>query len=335
MTPTWAEIYEQVRTLLADDDTPGGQIFTDAYLAIQAKGVTESIFRAFDRYSLPYVQKETFVRVPSYTSYVDLATAGINSGGTVNEVWCKEPEFITDIPLSPAPSNDPTTGFVRLQPFDLSGFTTGDLVEVILDRRFYGVVNDTWTITVDSPYIILNGCLAQIKAPADYSGAAPGYVSKGGTWRQLVGPDLNWNPDDRGEGGQGSTSKWALRGQALRLWPVNSQVQVLSVKYGVTGEMDMENPDAVVQLDDSLMLYANAIAGVAGQNKGQTGIEKFLVTAYGPTMQPTGEGGILGGFVDRMIKDMQQSPQIKGRFAPRNWNRGFLRNQTYRNWRSY
>lgn len=330
MTPTWAEIYDLVRVRLGDDDTPGGQIFTDAYLASHAKAAAEDVFRAFSRYRIPYVERETFVRVAPYTSYVDMNASGINGGNTVSQIWSKEPEFISEVPLTPAPSNDPATGFVQLQPLDISGLATGDTVEVILDRRFYGVVNDVWTITVNSPFIILNGCLAAIRPSADYTGALPGYMSKGGGWRELGGPDSNWNPEDRGGQGTGTTSRWAVRGGGLRLWPASSTAQVLSVRYAVTGDYDQDTPDAVTQLDDSLTLYSTIIAGKAAQSKGQPNAEIFLAEAYGPTMQPTGEGGILGGIIDRMILGMQMAPRIKGRFTPRNWNRYFVGGQSRR-----
>lgn len=333
MIPTWGQIYDQVRVLLNDTEVPGGQLFTNANLVEHAKDVTEGVFRAFRRYDVPYVDKETFVRVPPHTSYVDLAWAGINSAGTVTDLWVKTPEVLVDVPLSPAPSNDPTTGFVRLQPFSLDGLATGDLVEVILDRRFYGIVNDTWTITVDSPFIILNGCLAAIKDASLYVGAQPGYVAKGGQWRQLAGPVNDWDPADRGHQGTGATSQWALRGSAIRLWPASTDSQVLSVSYGVAGEMDMATPDAVAQLDDSLMLYANGIAGLAARSKGQPGSEIFFQTAYGPTLQPTGEGGILGGMINEMVKNQQMTPRKKARFAPRNWNKGFVREQWFRGFR--
>ena len=193
-------------------------------------------------------------------------------------------------------------------------------VEVILDLRTNGIINDTWTITVDSPYLILNGCLAPLKLAADYAGALPGYVSKGGQWKDVTGPRQDFGPANR-QDGQGLPASFFVRKNAIRLAPSCAQRLVLSVSYRLTGDWTFTSADSPIMMDDCESVLVSAVAGLAMKSKGQDGWQDVLMEAYGPSMQPDGDSGALGGMIDQYIKQMQFDPQTKRRFRAKNMSR--------------
>ena len=126
MTPTWAIINEAVRSRTGDTEIAGGQAYTDAILAPHNRQAWADLFRALNRFGVSYVNAETFVSLPANSTYLDTAANGISGASSIFKMECKAPDVISVIPLIPALSNDPATGFVRIQPYDITGFTTGD-----------------------------------------------------------------------------------------------------------------------------------------------------------------------------------------------------------------
>ncbi len=316
---TFTQIYQRVRTRLGDDEVVGGQVFTDAYLSIHMPDIWANTIGAMSKWGLPYTEKESFVLVQPHQSYVDLQRSGLPNPGAIFEVWAGTPSVVTQVPLSPAPSTDPATGFIRLEPASLTGFQTGDEVMVLADPRFQGVVNDVWTVTISAPFMILNGCFATIRPSGDYAGATPGRVAKvdQSNWRQLR-PIDDYNPGTRSE--QGSLpNSYAYRGQVMRLEPVAATQQILSVSYYITGDASFVSTDSPVVADDMSRVLVPYLAGVACQSKGQPGFQDFYVEALGqPVPIATGEGGALGEYIALKVKEMQRAPLQKGRFREKN-----------------
>lgn len=321
---TFSQIYQRVRILLSDDEIVGGQLFTNALLTEFMPDAWASYVGVMSKFGLPYTEKESFVLVQPYQSYVDVVRSGLPNAGAILEVWAGTPDIVQQIPLSPAPTPDPSTGFIRVQPSSITGFQTGDTVSIIQDPRFEGVVNDVWTVTVSAPYLILNGCFANIRPSGDYATALPGWAVRipSSNWRELLYSE-DYDPSDRMVQSN-LTGQWSYRGQAIRLIPPATTQQVLSVTYRITGDSTFVSSDSPVVDDDASRVLVPYIAGVAARAKGQPGADTLIVQAVGnPEGVMTGEGGILGESISLKIKTMQRNPLLKGRFRPKNMGTRF------------
>lgn len=319
---SFSDCYDRVRSKLSDDEIAGGQVFTDTMLEPFMVEAWAGFVAAQSKWSIPYTEKESFVYVQPYQDYIDVAQAGLPNPKQLIEVWsCGEPSLIVELPQSPAPSNDPITGDVRVVPYDISGFTTGDKVGIYMDPRFYGGgVNDEWAVRVDSPYLVLLGCRASIKAPADYGTVSPGYVFKAspGSWYPLT-PYLLDTPADWDASGERS-QLWKYKGQAIHLSPRSSSEQILSVIYRISGDSTFVTSDSPVLEDDAANFLVEYLCGVASQSKGQPGYQEFLMKATGnPQGLITGEGGLIGEYISGKVKEMQVTPQHKARFRVKNF----------------
>lgn len=319
---SFSDCYERIRNKLSDDEIPGGQVFTDTYLEPHMVEAWAGFVAAQAKWSLPYTEKETFVYVQPYQDYIDVAQAGLPNPKQLIEVWsCGEPSLIVEIPLSPAPSNDPVTGDVRIVPQDISGFQTGDKVGVYMDPRFLGGgVNDEWAVRVDDPYLVLLGCRAPIKDSSAYGTTTPGYVFKAdpNSWYPLTHTleDLT-NP---GDFASNRSRTWRYRGQAIHLEPRSSAAQMLSVIYRVSGDSSFVTSDSPVLEDDAGNFLVNYICGSASKAKGQPGWETYFQLSVGnPVGIIDGEGGLCGEFIAGKVKEMQSSPQYKSRFRVKNY----------------
>jgi hypothetical protein len=316
---SFSECYQRVRTKLGDTEIVGGQVFTNSFLEPHMAEAWAGFVAAQAKWSLPYTEKESFVYVQPYQDYIDVAQSGLPNPKQIMEVWsCGKPSVISQLPQSPAPSNDPNTGDVRVVPTDITGFTTGDKVGIYMDPRFYGGgVNDEWAVRVDSPYLVLLGCRAPIKASSDYGTVQPGYVFKAGgnSWYQL-GPQFE---TDRGDT-QGRTQFWHYKGQAIHLSPRSTEEQVLSVIYRISGDSTFVTSDSPVLEDDAANFLVEYLAGVAAQSKGQPGWQAFMMKAVGNAEGLiTGDGGLIGEYVAGKVKEMQLTPQYKRRFQTKNF----------------
>lgn len=316
---TFTQIYQRVRQRLGDDEVVGGQVFTDAYLGTLMPDNWANVIGAFSKFGLPYTEAESFVLVQPFQSYIDVQRSGLPNPGAILEVWLGTPDFVSSIPLSPAPTTDPTTGFVRIQPTSTTGLANGNEVMILGDPRFLGVVNDVWTVSVAGGVVTLNGCFATIRNPADYAGATPGNIVNvtPTSWRQLTYLQ-DYDPGTRNMQAD-RPSHYTYRKQAIRLVPDPQTQQVLSVTYRITGDSTFVSSDSPVIADDVSRILTPYLAGVACQAKGQPGYEDFYVEAFGkPTPVPDGEGGILGEYIALKLKELQLNPLQKSRFRVKN-----------------
>ncbi|MFN7834470.1 MAG: hypothetical protein ACK5NY_01555 [Burkholderiaceae bacterium] len=304
---------------MSDDEVASGQLFTNGMLADFMVEAWANYIGAMSKWGLPYTEKESFILVQPHQSYVDVVRSGLPNPGAILEVWAGVPDIVQQIPLSPAPSTDPATGFIQVQPASVAGFQTGDFVSIIQDHRFEGVVNDVWTVTVSGGFLILNGCFATIRNPADYVGANPGWAVRvpQSAWRSLSYSE-DYDPGERAAAAN-LTGEWSYRGQALRLIPPSASQQVLAVTYRITGDSSFVSSDSPVVEDDAARVLVPYLAGVAARAKGQPGAQELLMESVGnPLGVMDGEGGVLGESIALKIKTMQQSPLQKGRFRPKN-----------------
>lgn len=319
---SFSTCYDRIRGKLSDDEVPGGQIFTDAYLQPFMAEAWAGFMAAQAKWSLPYTLKETFVYVQPYQDYIDVAQAGLPNPKQLIEVWsCGTPQLITQLPQSPAPSNDPVTGDVRITPVSVAGFTTGDKVGIYMDPRFYGGgINDSWTVRVDGSFLVLLGCRAPIKAPGDYGTTLPGYVFKASpnSWYELIpSPEDGHQP---GDAYADRTLTWHYRGQAIYLGPRSASAQILSVVYRVSGDSSFVTSDSPVLEDDAANFLTEYICGVVAQAKGQPGWQAYLRKAVGNDDGViTGDGGLIGEYIAGKVKEMQTQPQHKSRFRVKNY----------------
>jgi hypothetical protein len=322
-TPT--QIYSTTRTLLGADESGGAAVFNDTFLGSLMSPIWADFYRICSKYGVPHTEHESFVRLEPHQDYVNLVRSGLPNPSALLEVWVGKVDTITNIPLSPAPSTDPTTGFVRLQPYDLTGFADGDEVQVIMDQRFFGVICDSWRIKVEAPYVILLGAYADVRPPADYAGVPDGWLVKCDphSWRMLTGP-VSSDPEMRAVAGPSNEPMlWSTRGQAIRIAPPSDQVRILSVVYRVSGDSTFISTDSPVIADDVESMVANWLAGYAARAKGQPGWETYLQMALGPNfLDLNGEpGGQLGSWISNQIKTLQQMPTQANRFRAKNMNK--------------
>jgi hypothetical protein len=319
---SFSDCYQRVRVKLSDTEVPTGQVFTDSFLEPLMVEAWAGFVAAQAKWSLPYTEKESFVYVQPYQDYIDVAQSGLPNPKQLIEVWsCGEPSLLVELPQSPAPSNDPTTGDVRVVPQDISGFSTGDKVGIYMDPRFYGGgVNDEWSVRVDSPYLVLLGCKAPIKDPSDYGTLVPGYVFKASSnsWYPLTYQPEDSPADWNATGGR--SQLWTYRGQAIRLSPRRESAQILSVIYRISGDSTFVTSDSPVLEDDAANFLTEYLCGVAAQSKGQPGWQSFMLKAVGNEMGlADGNGGLLGEFIAGKVKEMQMTPQFKSRFRVKNY----------------
>lgn len=238
MRPTLTQVYNEARAFLGDDDVVGGQDFQNSTLGPHLQAAYNDLFRILTNLQIPKTQTEAFYAMAAYQTTLDPAQAGITDLGVT--IGMEERGSISSQNVSNA---TPGTTGCTLQ-VNGHGLTTGAVVSVNGIVGLTPDVNNIFGISVvDANNILLLGCLA--------TGT---YVS-GGTivtsseqfipmqfvdridWTQAApGPQLN---------------VYAIEGVNFKFYPANN-IRQLRIIYELSGDLNVSNPSAVIQVDDSL-----------------------------------------------------------------------------------
>jgi hypothetical protein len=234
--PTINQVLNEARAFLGDDDVPGGSDFVNTTLEPHLQAAYNDLFRIFNNEQVPKTQTECFYAMAAYQTTLDPVQAGITDLGST--IGMEERGSVTTLNVTNA---TPGANGCTLQ-VNNHGLTTGAVVSVNGITGLTPDVNNIFGISVvDANDILLLGC------------TATGTYVSGGTiststeeflpmqyvdridWTQPVpGPQLN---------------VYSIEGVNFKFYPANN-IRQLRIIYELSGDLNVSNVNAVIQVDD-------------------------------------------------------------------------------------
>lgn len=301
MIPTMANCLDAARFYLGDDQTSGGEVFTNTLLTPAFNMAYRELFRAFQGIANPRVQRTAFYDLPAYTSFLSPATAGIADFGEIEVL--EERGGVTSVAITGATAG---SGFVTITAAS-HGYATGDAIVV------FGVVGMTgvagiWGITkVDANSFKLNGAVGV----GAYSSG--GTASKSGeTFAEVIGPRRI--VDVGGAVSQLGIYDWY---EDAFHFLVCTGIRELRITY-ISSAATIASVNDTTGVDDSLDFLAIRTAGLASSSRGaRDRAAELNVMAVGPTGQADGSGGILRELLAAGVRALQANPVQRPPFRDR------------------
>ncbi len=320
MIPTTAEVYTATRFLLGDTKVTGGQIFTDAFLAVYFPSAYMSLFRWLERNGNKLVRRTQYFNLPANTSYITPAGMYILNMG--------EPLEIYDRPVG-----DTITGMVATfnaaslgvpPSLDLTaashGLTAGAQVVtfgfgIFTATSITADANDQWYIDVPNANTIrLLGCGA---VDLGNGIGSTGIVSTGSGDFPTVplnqAYDISQFPSTASNG---QLSTWMWQGDAIRFIPATAARQI-KVVYSMSGKATEAQLTGSIGIDDSLDALSTFLAAACAQAKGFNGIAQnlFMRAVGNPTGDTTNiQGGAFYELAQLGLKQINKTRIVVGRY---------------------
>ena len=289
--PTVQSILDTTRSLLADTDVTGGQVFTNTILLPRLNIAYRELMRCLSGIQNPYVQRDAYYNLPAHTSVLAPSTAGIADMG--EPLILEERDVGTTATISGVVSSGGTVTVTTLAPHS---YATGSQAAI------YGVigmtgVNELFTISVTGlSTFTLNGAVTT------------GTYSSGGV--ATVGNEqfVPIYPLDRIE--QVSVTEgedleyFSWTGDEFR-FPPCSNARQLRIVYQASGS-SLAVTDTV-GFDDSQDFLAFRTAALAASAHGASEVASACnLEALGPSLQADGTGGQIRQLVLTGIRSMQR-----------------------------
>lgn len=307
---TFASIFAAVRDRLSDTDAADLK-YTDAYLKSFGRQAYEAMVKAFNLHGLRAVKHRTPYILPVNTSVIVPRSLGIANFAAPLRLWDRAVKVKSALLSSPVPSFESGTGFLLVRPSDLTGFASGQTVEIVGEKRVGYAVNDSWTITVVGGDIRLNGCTADLVGSTITGGNAPGTVVLGSgkflpvdsttmhpnELPTVLVPAVTWHMWDR---------------TYIRVSPVSVERELM-IEYTIAGTVDLTDLNLDIVYEDVESFLVPYMAGlVASTNSMPALAEALLVEACGRdpmsgNSEPNGYAGALGSLIAARVKSLQQN----------------------------
>lgn len=301
MKPTLQQIMDQSRSLLGDDDLAGGAIFTNQVLQPHVSQATRELFRVLRGTEDPFVLTDAYYLLPTNTSTLDPATAGLLNFNIPEWVEMQiGPSIgiaISNVVVGTSGGN-PVATVTTATPH---GLTNGASCVVwgILGFDPFNSPNSLWTITsTGASTLTLNGC------------TATGTYVSGGFLAGITGNFTQMEPLDRIENvpavsGNSPITAYAWEGGVFRFYPAPQPI-LLRIVFR-TSNIVTTSSSGVIPIDDCQDYIATRAAGFAGASRGADQTARSLhEQAVGPTGQADGNGGLLRQLVQVDVRNMQR-----------------------------
>jgi hypothetical protein len=236
MRPTIEQVLNETRSFLGDDDVVGGQDFQDQVLEPHLKAAYNDLFRILNNEQIPKTQTECFYVMPAYQTSLDPAQAGITDLGST--IGMEERGTVTTLNVTNA---TPGATGVTLQVIN-HGLSTGAIVPV---NGIVGLTPDVNSIfgiqVVDANDILLLGC------------TATGTYVSGGTISTSTEQFIPMQSVDRIDWVNSSPGPqlnyYSIEGVYYKFYPANN-IRQLRIIYELSGDLNVSNTGAVIQIDD-------------------------------------------------------------------------------------
>lgn len=277
---------------LGDDQTAGGEVFTNTILTQPFNAAYRELFRALQGLANPRVQRTLYYDLPAYTDYLAPSTAGIADFGEIEVL--EERGGVTSVAITNAVAG---SGFITITATS-HGFTTGDPI-VIFGVGGLAGTGGIWGITVsDANTFKINGAIGT----GSYTSG--GTASKSGErFAEVVGPRRLVDT----VGGSGSLGAYDWFEDAFH-FPICTGVRELRITY-ISSAGTIATVNDTTGVDDSLDFLAIRTAGLAASSRGaRDRANELNVLAVGPNGQADGTGGILRELVAAGVRALQANP---------------------------
>lgn len=301
MIPTMTNCLDAARFYLGDDQTSGGEVFTNTVLTQPFNMAYRELFRTLEGLAIPRVQRSAYYNLPAFTSFLSPATANIADMGEVQIL--EERGGVTSVAISNAVAG---AGFVTITTATHS-YTTGDSIVIFGVGGMTGVAG-IWGVTVvDATNFKLNGAVG---VGAYTSG---GTASKSGEqFTEVVGPRRL--VDSVGQVGALGIYDWY---EDSFHFPVCNAIRELRITY-ISSAATIAAVGDTTGVDDSLDFLAIRTAGLAASSRGaRDRAAELNLMAIGPSGQADGSGGILRELVVTAVRALQANPVQRPPFRQR------------------
>ncbi len=289
--PTVQAVYDQVRSLLGDDQIVGGEVFTNAVLQPHYGVAYRTLYRTMAILGNPYIERDVYYTLPPNTTFLDPATVGITDLG--------EPLFIdwrsglTTVAITGAL----VSAVLVTVTAPGHGYASGDMPVI---GGIVGIVgtDGIWGITVlDANTFTLNGCIAT------------GVYVSGGTATKGGGRFFPMKAVDRFDDIGTVTNDYAYTWQQdVFGFRPNAIAVELRITYSASGNPPLLT-SAIIGIDDSLDYLATHTAGMAIASRGGEHMaNELIIRALGQLKSEENPGGLLLSFLRNEIKRVQRIP---------------------------
>lgn len=302
MIPTMTNCLDAARFYLGDDQTSGGEVFTNTILTPAFNMAYRELFRALQGIANPRVQRTVFYDLPANTAFLAPSTAGIADFGEIEVM--EERGGVTSVSITNAVTG---SGFVTITAAS-HGFATGDAIVV------FGVVglsgtSGIWGVTVtDANTFKLNGAVG-----AGTYTAATGTASKSGeTFTEVIGPRriIDVGPVSSSLG----VYDWYEDAFHFQMCNVLRELRITYISSAAT----IAAVGDTTGVDDSLDFLAIRTAGLAASSRGaRDRAAELNAMALGASGQADGSGGILRELVAAGVRALQANPCQRPPFRDR------------------
>lgn len=273
MIPLRGDVGQAVRGMLGDTQVAAGQLYTNDFQVPFLNLAYQELWSRGSMCGLDRVQREGYYLLPAFTGIFNPVSAGLTNFREPVEIW--ERGSATAFAVTNAQPATPAAGQLTLTLGSSlpANVTSGTMLEVYSVGGISDDVNDSWTVTVNSPTsIVLNGCTA---AGTYTSGGTVVYSTE--QWSGPLDPQqttdsfpFNALPGNSTPG-QTILGMYCLQNGRIK-FPACTTTREIKLEYLLSGTLSLTTPGSNANdsmgIDDSLTFLAMRTAQHAGFSKG-------------------------------------------------------------------
>ncbi len=286
-TTTLGAVYDQARSVLADDRRDGGQKYTNRKLLPHAQQAVRDLFRTLRNIGDPRINKEVYHVLEANTSMLAPSTAGITD--MASPLLVEQRGGLTTLVVSAVTVSDAN---ISVTTSAAHGFSTGDNITLNALGGLTGT-EGLWAITKSSATVfVVNGCVAS--GTYGIGGAA---VKSTQEFTEVPAQVRIQSTPSTGLG-------WTWRDNNMWFTPSSDERQ-LRISYDSSATVPTKKSDTIA-VDDCLDFLATRAAALATKVRAPTVSKDLNFEALGRSLQPDASGGLLRALLSAAVKAEQR-----------------------------
>lgn len=305
MVNTLGEVLNTARAALQGGDTSPAYGLSNAVMQQFFNVAYPELWQIMAQVQTPRVRRDFFHYLPGYTTLFDPQAIGITDFGEPE--WMEERGGVTAVDITGTSDATPIV-VTTASPHGIGSNVAVQIADVAGTTAPWGM----WYSTLISPTTLsLNGS------------TAPGAVGTGG---KLMFSSQRFQPMNPARDMplnspiNSCLGVWQWQDNALKFLGATEAVQ-MHITYWASA-VPPTSVNTELSIDDCMAFLSTRVASLAAEARGWYEMSERLATrALGPSMQADGSGGLLRGFLNIQVINMQRTEFRKPPFRSNNaWN---------------